>query len=353
MLVPEEPLAAGIVDQFQEQGLRIFGPNQEQAKIESSKIYAKQLMKAAKVPTPPHRLLENYGQFENKVQTLNAPYVLKEDGLAAGKGVRICNNYEEAYQFAQPLFDQGKTLILEDYLKGQECSVIAFVNAKKGQYVLLEACQDHKQACDGDTGLNTGGMGAYSPMPQLPKEMLQVIEDSIFKRVIDRMEDYTGILYAGLMLDIAHFRAYVLEFNCRFGDPEAQPLLMRMKTDLLDLIDATLDGELENIELEWDERAALSVVMASEGYPKQYPKGISICGLEQAVDENVKVFHAGTKVMKGNRLVTNGGRVFSVTALGENLEVAQVRAYKAIDKIHFPGGFCRYDIGNKGINGVK
>ncbi|CAN5183743.1 phosphoribosylamine--glycine ligase [soil metagenome] len=356
---PEDVLALGIVDEFQKHGLRIFGPTREAARIESSKVFAKQLMRDADVPTAEFRICDHPDPAKNYVQTREYPVVVKADGLTAGKGAIVCSTTEEALAAVQRIMVRdefgrvaGRQIVIEKRLDGQEVSILALVSGRT--IVPLQPTQDHKQALDGDKGPNTGGMGAYCPAPIATIEMLQEIESQILVPTVHALKrhrrPFRGLLYAGVMVTNQGPRC--LEFNARFGDPETQPLLMRLKTDLLDLFNAVVDerlGELPEEGLVWDPRPAVCVVMASQGYPGAIKTGHIITGLEEAAKlPDVKVFHAGTKVEKG-KVVTDGGRVLGVTALGETLADAKNNAYAAIDRIYFPGAFYRKDIADKAI----
>jgi len=354
---PEEPLALGIVDQFQAAGLRIFGPSRQAAQIEASKVFAKQLMRHADVPTAEFRVFDHPDPARHYLETREYPVVIKADGLAAGKGVIVCSNTEEALEGIQRIMVReefgraaGRQIVVEKRLEGQELSIQALVSGRS--IVMLQPTQDHKAAFDNDQGPNTGGMGAYCPAPLATPELLQEIESTIFVPIVHAMKrgrrPFRGLLYAGIM--VTNQGPRVLEFNCRFGDPETQPLLMRLKTDLLDLLEAVVDDRLDELSedsLQWDPRPAVCVVMASQGYPGNYARGKVIRGLDEAAKlPNVKVFHAGTKLEK-DFVVTDGGRVLGVTALGETLAEAKRNAYQAVEKIHFQGAFYRRDIADK------
>jgi phosphoribosylamine--glycine ligase len=360
---PEEPLALGIVDFFHKAGLRIFGPTKEAAQLEASKVFAKQLMRHADVPTADFRVCDHPDPARHYIETREFPVVVKADGLAGGKGVIVCSTTEEALaaidrimvkeEFGLPA---GRQVVIEKRLEGQELSILALVS---GRAILpLQPTQDHKPAFDNDLGPNTGGMGAYCPAPLGTPELVGEIEQTILVPTVHALKrgrrPFRGVLYAGLM--ITNQGPRVLEFNCRFGDPEVQPLLMRLKTDLLDLLEAVVDGKLEDFpegKLEWDPRPAVCVVMASQGYPGSYAKGKVITGLEEAAAmPDVKIFHAGTKAENGT-IVTDGGRVLGVTALGDTLADAKRTAYDAVAKISFPGAFYRSDIADKALVTLK
>jgi phosphoribosylamine--glycine ligase len=356
---PEEPLALGIVDVFQKAGLRIFGPSREASQLEASKVFAKQLMRHADVPTAEFRVCDHPDPARHYIETREYPLVVKADGLAAGKGVIVCSTTEEALaaidrimvreEFGLPA---GRQVVIEKRLEGQELSILALASGRA--IVPLQPTQDHKAAFDHDQGPNTGGMGAYCPAPLATPELVQEIEQAILVPTVHALKrsrkPFRGVLYAGIM--VTNQGPRVLEFNCRFGDPETQPLLMRLRTDLLDLLEAVVDGTLEDFPetgLNWDPRPAVCVVLASQGYPGSYAKGKVITGLaEVAAMPDVKVFHAGTKLENG-LVVTDGGRVLGVTALGDTLAEARRRAYEAVSRIHFQGMFYRRDIGDKAL----
>ena len=357
---PEAPLAGGIVDAFQSQQLRIFGPRQAAAELEASKVFCKNLLRHADVPTADHQVFrsaESARRFITDRYGLDnedVPVVVKTDGLAAGKGVIVCRNRADALdaidRLAAEFGDSDSQIVIEERLDGQEASIIAITD---GQSILaLSPAQDHKPAFDGDQGPNTGGMGAYCPAPIVDDEALSFVEEQVLVPTVHALKrarrPFSGVLYAGLMM--TNQGPKVLEYNVRFGDPECQPLLMRLRTDLLDLLDATVDGRLHEIEpLDWDPRPAVCVVMASEGYPGAYEKGHAIRGLEDAAQlDQVKVFHAGTATANG-QVVTNGGRVLGVTAIGNTISAAKLQAYKAVKCIRWNGAWCRKDISDKAL----
>jgi phosphoribosylamine--glycine ligase len=357
---PEEPLANGIVDHFQKAGLRIFGPTRAAAQLEASKAFAKQVMRDADVPTSEFRICDHPDPARHYVQTREYPVVVKADGLAAGKGVFVCSTNEEALAAVERIMVKeefgraaGRQVIIEKRMEGEELSILALVGGRT--IVPLPPTQDHKPAFDGDTGPNTGGMGAYCPAPLATPEALKEIEETILVPTIHAMKrrrrPFRGVLYAGLMMTNQGPR--VLEFNCRFGDPEIQPLLMRLRTDLLDFLEAVVDDRLGDIaedQLDWDPRPAVCVVMASQGYPGGFAKGKVISGLDEVAKlPDVKVFHAGTKI-ENNVVVTDGGRVLGVTALGDTLADAKRKAYEAVQKINFQGAFYRRDIADKALS---
>lgn len=353
---PEAPLVAGIVDLFQEAGLKIFGPTKRAAELEGSKDYSKRLMRRHAIPTADFNAFDNLERARGFLETSTFPTVVKADGLAAGKGVIICHTREEAFEAVKAIMQErafgnaGNRVVIEEFMTGQEASVLMFVD--RNTISPMPAAQDHKPIGEGDTGPNTGGMGAYSPTRFVHKRLEAQIEREILIPIVHAMnrEDrpYSGVLYAGLML--TGEGAKVLEFNCRFGDPETQPLLMRMKSDIVDILLAVAEQKLEEVPpVEWDDRPAVCVVLASGGYPGSYTKGYPITGLKEAnAVEGVVVFHAGTR-MRGSSVITSGGRVLGVTALGDTLEQAIARCYEAVGKINFEGVTFRSDIAAKAI----
>jgi len=355
---PEAPLAAGIVDAFEAAGLRIFGPTRAAAELESSKVFCKDLLRSADIPTAEYQVFRDPAEAIRYLSERNdGRIVVKADGLAAGKGVIVCSHRDEAIRAVEQIGMQklfgtaGNRLVLEERLDGDEASVLAITDGST--IVTLQPAQDHKAAYDGDLGPNTGGMGAYCPAPLVCDEKLAWIEEHILVPAVHAMKrakrPFRGVLYAGIMM--TYQGPKVLEFNCRFGDPECQPLLMRLRTDLLDLLDAAVDGRLDKLPpLEWDPRPAVCVVMAAKGYPDRYEKGRLIRGLE-AADKlpDLKVFHAGTAVDDEGRVVTSGGRVLGVTALGESIPVAKLNAYRGVKAIRWDGAWCRKDISDKAM----
>jgi phosphoribosylamine--glycine ligase len=355
---PEEPLARGIVDHFQKAGLRIFGPTCQAAQLESSKVFAKGVMRHADVPTAEFRIFDHPEYARRYIETRDYPLVVKADGLAAGKGVLVCTTNEEALAAIERVMVReefgraaGRQVVVEKRLEGEELSILALVSGRT--IVPLAPTQDHKPAFDNDAGPNTGGMGAYCPAPLGTPELLETIDREVLVPTVHAMKrgrrPFRGVLYAGVM--VTNQGPRVLEFNCRFGDPETQPLLMRLRTDLLDLIEAVVDERLDTFEgkLEWDPRPAVCVVMASGGYPGHYERGYAIKGLADAAKlPDVKVFHAGTR-RDGERVLTDGGRVLAVTALGDTLADAKRRAYEAVACIQFPDAFFRRDIADKAL----
>jgi len=352
---PDDALAAGIVDLFQQNGLRIFGPTRAGARFESSKIFAKEFMQRHGIPTASSGHFSDSAEAHRFCQKMKYPVVIKADGLALGKGVIIAPSSDVAAKTIYRIMergqfgDAGRSIVIEEFLEGQECSIHALVDGKN--YLLFPGAQDHKQVFDGDRGPNTGGMGTFSPAKILTPELEQSVRSEVMQPFLNGLQAegiaFSGLLFPGLMLTGGGMK--VLEFNCRFGDPETQVLLPRMKSDLVDLIEATIDGTLVGKNIEWDERAAVCVVMASGGYPGDYAKGKPVTGLEQfAGSDDVIVFHAGTK-LEDNRVVTAGGRVLGVTALGADLRAAKERAYEAVGRIHFEGCHYRTDIAEKGL----
>ena len=343
---PDDPLALGIVDLFAADKLRIFGPTKSAARLESSKVFAKELMRAQKIATAEARTFSDSSQALDYCQQLKFPVVIKADGLALGKGVIIASGLAEAKSTINAMMNEarfgeaGRRIVIEEFLHGSECSLHALVDGKN--YRLLESARDHKRAFDGDQGPNTGGMGAFSPANNWNASLQSQFEANIMSPLLEGLRQegavYRGLLYPGLM--ITDGGARVLEFNCRFGDPETQALLPRMRSDLLPLLEATIDGEVVTQTIEWSRGASVTVVLASAGYPNKYETGKRISGLSDAAKvEGVQVFHAGTKDA-GGEVITAGGRVLAVTALGLSLHVAREQAYRAVSCIHFHG--CRY-----------
>ena len=359
---PEAPLANGIVDAFDDEHLRIFGPTRGAAALEGSKVFCKDLLHKADVPTAEyHTFLDaatatRYIEERYPSATEDVPVVIKADGLAAGKGVIVCHSRGEALEAINRIAankefgEAGDRLVMEERLDGEEVSVLAVTDGNS--ILTLPPAQDHKPALDGDQGPNTGGMGAYCPTPVLTPEMLSTIEEKILVPTVHTMKrsrrPFRGVLYAGLMM--THQGPKVLEYNVRLGDPECQPLLMRLQSDLLDIFEATIDTKLHELApLQWDPRPAICVVMASDGYPGSYERGKPIRGLEKAEKlSDVKVFHAGTAISEGE-VVTNGGRVLGITALGNSTSAAKLQAYKAVKCIRWDGAWCRKDISDKAL----
>jgi phosphoribosylamine--glycine ligase len=351
---PEAPLAAGVVDAFREAGLRIFGPTRAAAQLESSKDFAKSFMARHGIPTARHRTFDNAEAAKAYIAERGAPIVVKADGLAAGKGVVVAASVAEAQAAVDQMMTHhslgaaGARLVVEDFLEGEEASFIVMCD---GAHVLaLATSQDHKRLRDGDTGPNTGGMGAYSPAPVVtPKIHARVMREVIVPAVQGMAQDgtpYVGFLYAGLMIDKSG-TPRTLEFNCRLGDPETQPIILRLKSDLLELLERALDGTLDRAEAQWDRRAALGVVLAAAGYPEDPRSGDAIAGIPRPADD-CRVFHAGTR-LDGKKLVTSGGRVLCVTALGDSVKMARARAYEALEGIRIEGMQYRRDIGHRAL----
>jgi phosphoribosylamine--glycine ligase len=347
---PEDPLAAGVVDAFAQAGLRIFGPTAAAARLEADKAFAKQLMRQHAVPNAEGRIFDNYEAAREFISTRDEGLVVKAAGLAKGKGVIVCADPAAAIIAAERILnnrifgDAGAKIVVEEKLVGPEVSVLAIVDGRT--IYILESAQDHKRLLDGDQGPNTGGMGAFSPSRELSETVLHQIQSQIFVPTLDALlregVHYRGVLYAGLMLTVAGPK--VLEFNCRFGDPETQALLIRMRSDLLELLDAAVSGTLDQVDVRWDPRPSLCVVMASAGYPDKIKTGFPIAGLPEHDADDALVFHSGTRRENGKTL-TSGGRVLAVTALGETLEAARNRAYEIVDRIRFEGAQFRRDLG--------
>jgi phosphoribosylamine--glycine ligase len=353
---PELPLTLGIVDEFKRYGLKICGPDRTAARIEGSKLFAKDLMKKYRVPTADYAAFESPSEAAAYIRGKGIPAVIKADGLAAGKGVMPVHSLEEAEKAIDTILTRkefgaaGSRIVIEDFLRGEEASFIAFTDGKT--ILPMPSTQDHKAIYDGDKGPNTGGMGAYSPAPVITETLARRIMDEVMTPVVKGMaaegSPFKGILYAGMMIEGDAIR--VLEFNARSGDPETQPIMMRMKSDIIPVLEAIADGKLDGTAVAWDERPAVCIVMASEGYPGNYRKGMAIEGLTEAQSlPDVQVFHAGTS-LDGNRVVVNGGRVLGVTALGGTIEKAIERAYDAAARIRWDGAYYRKDIGRKALN---
>jgi phosphoribosylamine--glycine ligase len=356
---PEDPLAAGVVDALEAAGIKAFGPSAAAAKLEADKAFAKQIMRACSISTAEGRIFDRFKDAKAYIASRDEAVVIKAAGLAKGKGVYVCDEPSDGILAAEKIMcdkifgEAGETIVVEDKLLGEEASILAFVDGRN--IYIMESSQDHKPVGDGDTGPNTGGMGAYSPAPVITDKIMSQITREILVPIVDGMNrnetPYKGILYAGIMITAGGPR--VLEFNVRFGDPETQPILMRLKSDLIEVCLAVCDGTLENVTLKWDPRPAVCVVMASGGYPGEYEKGKVITGIEDAEKiPNVKVFHAGTKEADGD-IVTSGGRVLGVTAIGDGIAKAQATAYEAVEKIKFDGAFYRRDIADKAIRKSK
>lgn len=347
----DDPLVGGVVDAFEAEGLRVFGPRKNAAILEGSKAFSKDLMKKYDIPTAAYENFDSAEAALAYLETADFPIVLKADGLALGKGVLICNTLEEAKDGVKSIMldkqfgSAGNRLVIEEFMTGREVSVLSFVDGKTIK--TMTSAQDHKRALDGDKGLNTGGMGTFSPSPFYTKEVEEFCEKYVYQKTVDAMaaegRPFTGIIFFGLMLTEKGPR--VLEYNARFGDPEAQVVLPRMKNDIIEVMEACIDGKLDTIDLQFEDNAAVCVVLASEGYPVKYDKGLPIRGLENFKDkEGYYVFHAGT-AMKDGQIVTNGGRVLGVTAKGKDLKEARANAYEAAKWIDFDNKYCRSDIG--------
>ncbi len=348
----DDPLVGGIVDVFESRGLRVFGPRAEAAMLEGSKAFAKDLMKKYSIPTAQYEVFEDKDKAEEYLRTqAKFPIVLKASGLALGKGVLICRDLEEALQGTEEIMgvkkfgSAGDQMVIEEFMTGREVSVLSFVDGKTVKE--MASAQDHKRAGDGDTGLNTGGMGNFSPSPFYTKEIQEYCQKHIFQPTVDAMraegKEFRGVIFFGLML--TEDGPKVLEYNCRFGDPEAQVVLPRMENDIVDVFEACIDGTLDQIDLKFRDEACVCVVLASDGYPLSYEKGKEIRGLEQFKDrDGYFCFHAGTAFRDG-KIVTNGGRVLGITALGENLKEARANAYRAVEWVDFDNKYFRHDIG--------
>ena len=349
---PEDPLVNGITDAFTEAGINCFGPESLGAQLEGSKDFAKSFMKKHNIPTASYESFTDADQAKNYIQENDLPLVIKADGLAAGKGVVIVEDHETANKTIDQFIgetkfgDASKKIIIEDFLVGQELSYIVMVDGT--EYLPLATSQDHKTIGEGDVGLNTGGMGAYSPVPFVNDELDIRIREKVIEPTIRGLSQdgimFRGFLYAGLMID-SNYNLKVLEYNCRFGDPETQPIMLRLKSDLIDMIQACFSGKISNYEIEWDERSAMGVVMSSNGYPEVYETGKEIFGLDTLFNrKDIKVFHSGTRSINEN-IITNGGRVLCVTALGDDLNQSSANAYSAVQEIDWDGKYYRRDIG--------
>ena len=352
---PEAPLTDGLVDRFAEKGLRCFGPTKGAAQLEGSKAFTKDFLARHQIPTAAYETFTELEPAKAYIQKQGAPIVVKADGLAAGKGVILAQTEGEAIQAVEGMLsgedfgDAGKKVVIEEFLRGEEASFIVMVDKKN--ILPLATSQDHKAVNNGDTGLNTGGMGAYSPAPVVTPEIYSRAMKEVIEPTVRGMEEeghpYMGFLYAGLMID-KDGTPKVLEYNCRFGDPETQPILLRLESDFTQLCLAALEQRLDEVSAEWDDRASLGVVMAAGGYPESYAKGHVISGLPQGEQKGLKVFHAGTKIQDG-QVVTSGGRVLCVTALGASVSEAQKRAYDMVGKIRWDNVYYRTDIGYRAV----
>jgi phosphoribosylamine--glycine ligase len=352
---PEDPLAAGAVDAFEKAGIKAFGPSKAAAELEADKVFAKEIMRSMSIPTAESRTFTKFSDAKAYIASRDEAVVIKAAGLAKGKGVYVCDEPSDGIIAAEKIMvdkifgDAGAKIIVEEKLLGEEASILAFVDGRN--IYVMETSQDHKAIGDGDTGPNTGGMGAYCPAPVVTEKLMDQIIREILVPTVEGMnrsgKNFKGVLYAGLMLTPGGPR--VLEYNVRFGDPETQPILMRMKSDLLEVILAVCDGKLDDVTIKWDKRPAVCVVISAGGYPGEYVNGKVITGLDEAAKmEDVMVFHAGTAEKDGN-IVTNGGRVLGVTAIGDDIKSAQAKAYAACEKIKFEGAYYRKDIANKAI----
>ncbi len=347
----DDPLVGGIVDAFEAEGLKVFGPRKNAAILEGSKAFSKDLMKKYNIPTAAYENFDNAEDALKYLETAKMPIVLKADGLALGKGVLICNTLEEAKEGVATIMldkkfgDAGKTMVIEEFMTGREVSVLSFCDGKSIQ--IMSSAQDHKRAGDGDTGLNTGGMGTFSPSPFYTAEVDEFCKKYVYQATVDAMaaegREFMGVIFFGLML--TEDGPKVLEYNARFGDPEAQVVLPRMKNDIIDVMEACVDGTLDKLTLEFEDNAAVCVVLASEGYPVSYEKGYKIEGFDAFDNENYFCFHAGTAFNEAGDIVTNGGRVLGITAKGADLLTARAEAYKATDWISFENKYMRHDIG--------
>ena len=350
---PEQPLVNGLADYLQSKGIKTFGPSQAAAQLEGSKTFSKDFFIKYGIPTAAYTSFDNYNAAKDYINDIDYPTVVKADGLAAGKGVIICNNKEDAVEALESIFrdqafgEAGSRVVIEDFLEGEEASFIAVVS--KDKIVSLATSQDHKAVGDGDVGLNTGGMGAYSPAPIVDERMHQKILNEVMKPTMDGLiaegSPYLGFLYAGIMISKGELK--VLEFNCRFGDPETQPILLRLKSSLVQLCLAAIDDQLDSYEIVWTDKHACGVVIASAGYPESYASDHEVT-IKPSDDLDMKLFHAGTR-LDGDTVRTAGGRVFCATALGDDLKSAQAKAYNLVNTVSFEGAFCRKDIGYKGI----
>ena len=350
---PEQPLVMGMTDYLQSKDIKTFGPSQAAAQLEGSKTFSKDFFVKYKIPTAGYASFDEYDSSKSHLDTIEYPTVVKADGLAAGKGVIICDNKEEAIKALESIFmdqafgEAGNKVVIEEFLEGEEASFIAVVS--KDKIIPLATSQDHKAVGEGDVGLNTGGMGAYSPAPIVDERIHQKIIDEVMKPTMDGLisegSPYLGFLYAGLMIKDGELK--VLEFNCRFGDPETQPILLRLQSSLVELCLAAINDDMDSYNIAWTDKHACGVVIAAEGYPESYESNKQVT-LQETLDQDMKLFHAGTKLVDDN-VVTSGGRVFCATALGDDLKSAQSKAYNLVDSVNFDGAFHRKDIGFKGI----
>ena len=350
---PEQPLVDGMSDYLHNKGIKTFGPSQAAAQLEGSKTFSKDFFIKYGIPTAAYAAFKSYDESLDYLNTINYPTVVKADGLAAGKGVIICNNKGEAISALDSIFkdqafgDAGSSVVIEEFLEGEEASFIAVVS--KDKIIPLATSQDHKAVGEGDIGLNTGGMGAYSPAPivdeRIHEKIINEVMEPTMQGLISEGSPYLGFLYAGLMIKDDELK--VLEFNCRFGDPETQPIMLRLKSSLVELCLAAINNEMDIVNVEWTEQHSCGVVIASEGYPENYATNKEVQIIDED-DQNAKLFHAGTKLVD-KKILTSGGRVFCATALGSDLKQAQSKAYNLVEKVSFEGAFYRKDIGFKGI----
>lgn len=350
---PEQPLVDGMSDYLHDKGIKTFGPSQAAAQLEGSKTFSKDFFIKYGIPTAAYAAFKSYDESLDYLNTINYPTVVKADGLAAGKGVIICNNKGEAISALDSIFkdqafgDAGSSVVIEEFLEGEEASFIAVVS--KDKIIPLATSQDHKAVGEGDIGLNTGGMGAYSPAPivdeRIHEKIINEVMEPTMQGLISEGSPYLGFLYAGLMIKDGELK--VLEFNCRFGDPETQPIMLRLKSSLVELCLAAINNEMDIVNVEWTEQHSCGVVIASEGYPENYATNKEVQIIDED-DQNAKLFHAGTKLVD-IKILTSGGRVFCATALGSDLKQAQSKAYNLVEKVSFEGAFYRKDIGFKGI----
>ena len=350
---PEQPLVNGLTDYLQSKNIKTFGPSQAAAQLEGSKTFSKDFFVKYGIPTAAYASFDNYSAARQYIEDIDYPTVVKADGLAAGKGVIICDTNQDAVEALESIFkdqafgEAGSRVVIEDFLEGEEASFIAVVS--KDKIVSLATSQDHKAVGEGDVGLNTGGMGAYSPAPIIDERMHQKILNEVMKPTMNGLiaegSPYLGFLYAGIMISKGELK--VLEFNCRFGDPETQPILLRLKSSLVQLCLAAIDDQLDSYEINWTDKHACGVVIASAGYPESYASDHEVT-IKPSDDLDMKLFHAGTR-LDGDTVRTAGGRVFCATALGDDLKSAQAKAYNLVNTVSFEGAFCRKDIGYKGI----
>lgn len=359
---PEVPLALGIVDYFNAKGLKIFGPSKNGALLEASKSFAKDFMQKYNVPTAEYHTFTDFNLAKNFLENdwpENKKVVVKADGLAAGKGVIMCKNRQDALLALKEIMQDksfgnaGDKIIFEEWLEGQETSVLVFVDGK--HFSIMPAAQDHKRVGDGDTGLNTGGMGAYAPAPIATKELLNKVEQEVMPNIINGLQkeniDYKGILYIGFMVD--NGKPYVLEFNCRFGDPETQVILPLLETDLVDVVENVIAGTLDKIEIKWSKKSAVCVVLASGGYPEKYEKNIKIFGLDDVKENEAIVFHAGTKKNDNGNVLTSGGRVLVLTSISDDIKSAIDKVYSVIPKVTFDKMHYRKDIAQRALKWIN